>query len=409
MKIKSQTFDFHGCFLYLCVMIQRLELKELSVLLKTNPAVALLGARQIGKTTMAKLYASKAKKQTLYLDLELASHYNRLQNDAESYLLKNKDKLIIIDEVQRMPELFALLRALIDIDRKLARFLLLGSSSPYLIKGVSESLAGRIAYLDMGGINLLEAQKSKIKQDDLWLKGGFPSALTLKSSKEVHNWYNNLIKSYTEKDMKELFGVDFSSVTIRNFWNMLAHNNSSLWNKENYSRSLGVTAPTVGRYLEYMEGAFLITRLQPWFTNSKKRLVKAPKIYIRDTGILHALLRTQDMDDLFGHPHVGASWEGFVIEQIRQLKPAHLDMYFYRTHQGTEADLVLVKGTKPIACIEIKLSTAPQVSKGFIQSVSDLKTRNNYIIMPTGDRYQTQEKINICNLSEFLTTNLNKM
>ena len=390
-------------------MIQRIELKELNTLLKTNPVVALLGARQIGKTTLAKLYAAKAKKETLYLDLELESHYNRLQNDAESYLLKNKDKLIIIDEVQRMPKLFALLRALVDIDRKPARFLLLGSSSPHLIKGVSESLAGRIAYLDMGGINLPEAQKSKIKQDALWLKGGFPVALTLKKYDAVHNWYSNLIKSYTEKDMKELFGVDFSSVTIRNFWTMLAHSNSNLWNKESYGKSLGVTAPTVGRYLEYMEAAFLVTRLQPWFNNSKKRLVKAPKIYIRDTGILHALIRTPDMDNLFGHPSVGASWEGFVIEQIRQLKPAHLDMYFYRTHQGTEADLVLVRGLKPVACIEIKLSSSPQISKGFIQSIADLKTGNNYMIMPTGPSYATKEKINICSLGEFLNDRLGKL
>ena len=387
-------------------MIKRIELTELGKLLKTNPAVALLGARQIGKTTLAKLYASGTKKQTLYLDLELESHFNRLQTDAESYLLKHKDKLIIIDEVQRMPKLFALLRALIDIDRKPARFLLLGSSSPHLIKGVSESLAGRIAYLDMGGINFPEAQKSKIKQDALWFKGGFPVALTLKQNSAVQNWYNNLIKSYTERDMKELFGVEFSSLTIRNFWSMLAHNNGQLWNKENYGKSLGITAPTVGRYLEYMEGAFLLTRLQPWFINSKKRLVKAPKIYIRDTGILHTLIRTVDMDDLFGHPSVGTSWESFVIEQTRQLKPAHLDMYFYRTHQGTEADLLLVKGLKPVACIEIKLSGAPQAQKGFLQSITDLKTKKNFIIMPTGESYTTKENITICSLSDFINVYL---
>ena len=390
-------------------MIQRIEIAELSKLLKTNAAVALLGARQIGKTTLAKLYAKKAKKATLYLDLELESHYNRFQNDAESYLLQHKDKLIIIDEVQRMPKLFALLRALIDIDRKPARFLLLGSSSPHLIKGVSESLAGRIAYLDLGGINLPEAQKSKIKQDTLWLKGGFPMALTLKQNDAVYNWYTNLIKSYTEKDMNELFGVEFSSVTIRNFWNMLAHNNGSIWNKETYARSLGVTAPTIGRYLEYMEGAFLVTRLQPWFANSKKRLVKAPKIYIRDTGILHTLIKTADKEELFGHPAVGVSWESFVTEQIRQLKPVHLDLYFYRTHQGAEADLVLVKGMRPVACIEIKLSTAPQVSKGFYQTIADLKTKNNYVLMPTGDSYSGNEKIVVCSLSEFINNRLKQL
>ena len=390
-------------------MIQRIELKTLGDLLKINPVVALLAARQIGKTTLAKLHSTKAKKPTLYLDLELESHYNRLNSDAESYLMKNKDKLIIIDEVQRMPKLFALIRALVDLDRKPARFLLLGSSSPHLVKGVSESLAGRIAYLDMGGINLLEAEKSSIKQDKLWLKGGFPTALTLKENKNVFNWYGNLIKSYAEKDMRELFGVEFSSVTIRNFWSMLAHNNGGLWNKENYGKSLGITAPTVGRYLEYLDGAFLVTRLQPWYNNSKKRLVKAPKIYMRDSGILHTLIRIQDMDDLFGNLHIGLSWEGFVIEQIRQLKSPTIDLYFYRTHQGTEADLVLVKGNKPIACIEIKLSTSPQVSKGFLQSIIDLKTTRNFIITPSGDDYLTKDKINICNLSAFLKKQLMKI
>jgi predicted AAA+ superfamily ATPase len=286
---------------------------------------------------------------------------------------------------------------------------LLGSSSPHLIKGVSESLAGRIAYLDMGGINLLEAEKSKIKQEDLWLKGGFPLALMQKQNNAITTWYNNLIKSYSEKDMKELFGVEFSSVTIRNFWNMLAHNNAQLWNKENYGKSLGVTAPTVGRYLEYMEGAFLVTRLLPWFTNSKKRLVKAPKIYIRDTGVLHSLIRVSTNDDLFGNPNVGNSWESFVVEQIRQLKPAHLDMYFYRTHQGAEADVVLVKGIKPVACIEIKLSSSPQISKGFFQTIEDLKTTHNFIVIPSGESYKIKDVATVASISLFLNKYLNKL
>lgn len=369
----------------------------------------MLGARQIGKTTLAKLYAKKSRKQVLYLDLELESHFNRLQNDAESYLIKNKDKLVIIDEVQRMPKLFALLRALVDLDRKPARFLLLGSSSPHLIKGVSESLAGRISYLDIGGINLPEAKKSRISQDTLWFKGGFPVALTLKNNAAVHTWYNNLIKSYTEKDMNELFGVEFSAVTIKNFWSMLAHNNGGVWNKETYARALGVTAPTVGRYVEYMEGAFLVTRLQPWFANTKKRLVKAPKIYIRDTGILHTLIKANDREDLFGHPAVGASWESFVIEQVRQLKHINLDLYFYRTHQGAEADLVIAKGMKPIACIEIKLSSAPQVSKGFYQTIEDLKTKRNYIVIPSGDSYSIAENITVINIEEFILAELPRL
>ena len=390
-------------------MIARTDLTELSRLLKVNPAVAILGARQIGKTTLAKLYASSSRKKTLYLDLELESHYNRLQQDAESYLLRNKDKLIIIDEVQRMPKLFALLRALIDVDRKPARFLLLGSSSPHLIKGVSESLAGRIAYLDIGGINLLEAQKNKINQQTLWFRGGFPPALLAKTNKDAQDWCNQLVKSYTERDMSDLFGVEFSSVVLKNFWSMLAHHNGSIWNKEIYARSLSVSSPTVSRYLEYMEGAFLITRLLPWFVNSKKRLVKAPKIYMKDTGILHTLIKSPDIDELAGHPNVGLSWEAFVIEQVRQTKPDHLDMYYYRTHQGAESDIVLVKGMRPVACIEIKLSNAPQISKGFYQSIADLKTKNNFVLIPSGDSYPMADKIMTYNLSEFIEKQLRRL
>ena len=390
-------------------MIDRTDLTELIRLLKINPAVAILGARQIGKTTLAKLYASKSRKKTLYLDLELESHYNRLEQDAESYLLRNKDKLIIIDEVQRMPKLFALLRALIDVDRKPARFLLLGSSSPHLIKGVSESLAGRIAYLDIGGINLLEAQQNKIDQQTLWFRGGFPSALLAKNNKDAQDWCNQLIKSYTEKDMSELFGVEFSSVVLKNFWSMLAHHNGSIWNKEIFARSLSVTSPTIARYLEYMEGAFLVTRLAPWFVNSNKRLVKAPKIYMKDTGILHTLIKSPDLDELHGHPNVGLSWEAFVIEQVRQLKPDHLDLYYYRTHQGAESDIVLVKGMKPVACIEIKLSNAPKISKGFYQSISDLKTKTNFVLIPSGDSYPIADKIMAYNLTEFISKQLRRL
>jgi hypothetical protein len=396
-------------FLYLGTMITRDKTAELRNLLRINPSVAILGARQIGKTTLARLYAQKSKKETLYLDLELESHYNRLSTDAESYLIEHKDKLIIIDEVQRMPQLFALLRALIDVDRKPARFLLLGSSSPHLIKGVSESLAGRIAYLDMGGINLHEVQKNKIYNSKLWFRGGFPVALTLKQDKQAQTWCANLIKSYAEKDMNELFGVEFSSQIIRNFWTMLAHNNSGIWQKETYARSLGITGPTVARYLEYMEGAYLVNRLQPWHTNTKKRLVKSPKIYIRDSGLLHTLIRTPDMNELRGHPNVGSSWEGFVMEQMRQLKQGDTDMYFYRTHQGAEADVVLIKGMKPLACIEIKLSVAAQLSKGFYQCIEDLKTSDNFLVLPKGDSYKTKTGITVCSLDDFLNKYLKNL
>lgn len=390
-------------------MIERKEIAILGRLLRNNPAVAIMGARQIGKTTLAKLYASTAKKGTLYLDLELDSHWNRLQNDAEGYLLKHKDKLVIIDEIQRIPRLFALLRALIDIDRKPGRFLLLGSSSPHLVKGVSESLAGRIAYMELNGINLSEAIDNKISLDTLWFRGGFPTALTLKENSTAQDWSNQLIKTYVERDMRELFGVDFSPNILRNFWSMIAYNNSTIWNKETYSRSLGVSAPTVSKYLEYLEGAFLVSRLNSWFVNTRKRLVKAPKIYIRDSGLLHTLINTKSIDELYGHPSAGASWEGFAVEQIRQLKPTHLDMYFYRTHQGAEADIVIVKGITPVAAIEIKLSTSPQISKGFYQSIADLGTSCNFILMPSGEEFQNKQGIIFSSISEFINKHLKRL
>ncbi|MBI4646669.1 MAG: ATP-binding protein [Bacteroidia bacterium] len=384
-------------------MIKRYIQEELLNCLKNFPVTIILGPRQIGKTTLANTISEIIEPPVLYLDLEKNSHLQRLINDAEAYLIKNSDKLIIIDEMQRMPHLFPLLRSLIDMSRKPGRFLLLGSSSPKLVKGISESLAGRIAYVDLSGINIQEAFASGISQEDLWLKGGFPVPLLSNNNESAFNWYQHFIRSYIEKDMNELFGVEFLPKVIERFWQMIAHNSSSLWNNESYSRALGISTPTLNRYLNYMEGAFLLTRLSPWFFNINKRLVKSPKIYIRDTGILHYLNNIYDFNSLFGHTIVGASWEGFVIEQIRQLKNKNIELYFYRTHQGAETDLVLVKTMKPIALIEIKLSTAPQVSKGFYQCIEDLKTAKNYVIMPSGDVFPAKNSIWCYNLHEFLT------
>ncbi len=382
-------------------MIKRTQYDTVKGLLKEYPAVALLGARQTGKTTIAKQIAATRKGKVLYLDLERDSHLQRLVYDAEAYLSSHADKLVIIDEVQRKPELFALLRALIDEKRKPGRFLLLGSSSPHLVKGVSESLAGRIAYAEIGGIGLGEALKAKIGCDALWLKGGFPTPLLRRDRSLDRKWYRYFIQSYIRRDLAPMFGAALSEKIIDNFWTMLAGNNGALFNKEQYARSLGVTAPTVTRYLHYMEAAFLVNELQPWSANTGKRLVKMPKIYIRDSGILHALNRIDIPDDLFGSIHAGASWEGFVIEQLR-LSKGDCDLYFYRTHNGAEADAVLVRGQEPVACIEIKLSTSPQVSRGFYEVINDLKTEKNYVIMPSGDTYPINENIRCYSLSEFI-------
>ena len=382
-------------------MITRIQCSNIKRLLTRFPAVALLGARQTGKTTVAMQIAASQKNKVLYLDLEKDSHLQRLQYDAEAYLSLNRDKLVIIDEVQRKPELFALLRALIDEKRNPGRFLLLGSALPHLVKGVSESLAGRIAYTEIGGISLDEAQKAKIVYETLWLKGGFPLPLLTRSKYLDDEWYRSFIQSYVKRDLASMFGVSMSEKIAGNFWTMLAGNNGALFNKQMYANSLGISAPTVSRYLNYMEAAFLINELQPWSANTGKRLVKMPKIYIRDSGILHAMNRIRTLDDLFGSIHAGASWEGFVIEQLRLMK-GDCELYFYRTHNGAEADVVLVKGNQPIACIEIKISTSPQVSRGFYEVINDLKTTQNFVIIPSGDAFPIRENVYCYSLTEFI-------
>jgi len=388
-------------------MIERRLQKEIIALLKQFPAVAILGARQVGKTTLAKQIAGLQKKTSLYLDLENPLDVRRLA-DPYTFLSDNKDKFIIIDEVQTIPSLFAVLRSIIDEDRRNGRFILLGSASPQLVKGVSESLAGRIAYRELSPINFIELPE-KISRNKHWLRGGFPAPLLARSDKVAAEWMSNFIRSYVERDLSFLFGVDLTGSIIRRILSMLAHVNGSVWNAEMMARSLGITAPTVNRYLDFLEGAFLVHRLPAFFVNTRKRLVKAPKIYIRDSGLLHHLADVQSMFSLKGHPVVGSSWEGYVVEQVKELKPAGLDLYYYRTQAGAEFDMVLAKGIHPVACAEIKLNNAPVISKGNYQSIADLKTKMNFVVVPDIEEYKTKEGIIICNMQTFLTKYLPKL
>ena len=381
-------------------MINRQLESNIVKLLRQFPAVAILGPRQVGKTTLAKQIAASGKKSMLYLDMEKTADRNRLK-DAHTYLTTYKSSCIIIDEAQLLPHLFSELRPLIDEYRKPGRFILLGSASPNLVKGVSESLAGRASYTELTPIGLLELPQN-INQQKHWLRGGYPGALLAKNTVQVNDWIESFIRSYVERDLEFLFGVNLSSSTLQKLWSMLAHNNGGIWNAEVFARSLGVTAPTVLRYVDYLEAGYLIRRLQPWFVNAKKRLVKSPKIYIRDTGILHHLLRLDSINEVLGHPVAGTSWEGYVIEQIYQCKPQYLDMYFYRTHDGAECDVVLVKGIIPVACIEIKLSNAPVISKGFYTSVEDLKPKKKFVLTPSSDEYPMNDNIIVTNLLQFL-------
>lgn len=383
-------------------MIKRKIQEELTLLLATFPAVALFGPRQVGKTTLTRELLKSSLQEVVYFDLENDDDIARLDNPAflfEQY----KDACIVLDEVQRMPDLFRQLRPIIDQQRTVGRFILTGSASPALVKGVSESLAGRIAFAEMSPVNLLEAIDSGISQEQHWFRGGFPTALTSATDQQFSLWAENFIRAYVERDLSLLFGVNLSEVLIRNFWYMLAANTGSIWTAENYARALGVSSPTIKRYLDFMEGAFMIRQLPAWYVNVGKRVVKAPKVYIRDSGLLHQLNRIKSSTELPLNLIVGASWEGYVIEQIYQLKPRHLEMYYYRTQHGAECDVILVDGIKPVAAVEIKYAKTPFLSKGFYNVLDDLQIHKAFVITPSENHYTLDEKTMVYGLQGFLT------
>ncbi len=388
-------------------MIDRNLQPQIISLLRNFPAVAILGARQVGKTTLAKQIAVARKKPFIYLDLENPLDVRKLY-DPFTFLQENKDKCIIIDEVQTIPSLFTVLRSVIDEDRRNGRFILLGSASPELVKGVSESLAGRIAYRELSPLSYTELPPT-ITRNKHWLRGGFPDSLLAKSDKAATEWQTSFLRSYVERDLGRLFGVDLTSSINTRLLSMLSHINGNTWNADMIGRSLGITAPTVNRYTEFLEGAFLVHRLPPFFTNISKRLVKAPKIYIRDSGLLHTLSNVQTLVQLKGHPVVGSSWEGYVAEQVRQLKPPGTDLYYYRTQAGAECDLVIARGVKPVACMEVKLNNAPMLTKGNYQSIADLGTKKNFVVVPDVEEYKINKGITVCSLDTLVKKYLPKL
>jgi uncharacterized protein len=384
-------------------MIKRRILQEIRESLNFFPVVAIIGPRQVGKTTLAKQIISEFELSTLYLDLEKQSDLYKL-NEPELFFSQHSEKLIVIDEVQHKKELFPLLRALVDHTRRPGQFLLLGSASPELIRHSSESMAGRIAYHHLYPFDLTEVLDT-VSLYDLWLKGGFPDMVLAKNSDIASRWMGNFINTYLNRDLLQL-GLNASPRIIRNLWVMMAHLNGEILNSTTVANSLGVTTPTIIRYIDFLEEAFLIKRLHPFSWNMKKRLVKSPKVYLSDTGILHHLLGVNDFNDLSGNPIIGSSWESFVINQVEAVKSDQIELFFYRTHHMAEADIVISRGLKVIATAEIKYSNSPHLTKGNFLAFEDLKAPVNFVITPSSDDFLLKEDIRVCSLKSFIVNYL---
>lgn len=355
------------------------------------PAVVITGPRQVGKTSLVKAIQACLGRPSVYLDLEYPEDQNKLSNPA-LFFEHMQEQVVIIDEVQRMPSLFPVLRAVIDRFRQPGRFILLGSASPEIIRDASESLAGRVAYLELMPLSAIELPGLPYSQ--LWLRGGFPESVLAAGDADSLDWRENFIQTYLERDLP-LLGLKADPMLVRRLWTMLAHLNGQLLNLESLSRSLGITSPTVRRYMDFLESAFLITRLAPYAWNTKKRLVKSPKVFLRDTGLLHSLLSIQDYGQLLGHPSLGSSWEAYVFQQIRSLQGPRTELHFYRTQDGAEADLIVAQGGVPKAVAEIKFSTSPKPSRGFYEVMQDLGLAQGYLICPVESSYPLSERVTV--------------
>ena len=379
-------------------MLKRTQLDRVTAALGARAAVALLGPRQVGKTTLALDIATRIP--AVYLDLERPSDLARLQ-DADRYFETVSDKLIILDEIQRLPELFPIMRSRIDINRRHGRragqFLLLGSATNELLSQASESLAGRITYIELSPLNVLEVGAEHL--DKLWSLGGFPDAFL--DPDGSFEWRQDLIRTYLERDIPAL-GPRISATALRRFWTMLAHHQGQLFNASQFAGSLGVTSPTTNSYLDLMVDIMLVRRLSPWFENVGKRLIKSPKTYVRDSGLLHALLGLENYDDVLGHPVAGGSWEGFVIENLLAVAPKATQPFFYRTSAGAEIDLLLRFG-KELWAVEVKRSSAPVLTKGFFHACDDVKPTARFVVHAGQDTFPLRAEVTALPLPDLMT------
>jgi predicted AAA+ superfamily ATPase len=371
--------------------------------LETTAAVALLGSRQVGKTTLAK--ALQLEKPTHYLDLERPSDIAKLI-DPELYLSQFAGHLVILDEIQRLPDLFPVLRSLIDERRQAgersAQFLLLGSASPELLQQSAETLAGRISYLELPPISLTELSDPLDSMNQHWLRGGYPDAFLAASDESAHQWCDDFITSYVERTLP-LLGVASNPLVLRRLCSMLAHQQGCTLNLSKLSRSLGIEGKTTRHYIELLEGLYLLRSIPAYSTNAGKRLVKSPKTYWRDSGLLHTLAGLGDLEQILGHPLCGQSWEGYCIEQIIQKLPKETSCFHYRTHTGAELDLVLQNSKGEIIAIEIKRTLSPKITRGYTESFNTLNATHGYFIIPKGGRFPLTKETTAISLSDFLT------
>ena len=382
--------------------IQRVLLHQLKKYLAVFPAVAILGPRQCGKSTLVKSLDQHFD-GLLYLDMQKESDLNKL-SEPEIFFTSNTDKIICLDEIQLVPKLFSVLRSTIDSNRINGKFILLGSASQELLQHTSESLAGRIGMLHLSPflfneLNYLES----FNLQKFWLRGGFPNSYLADNDENSAIWLENYIRTYIERDIPQL-GFQIPALQLRRLLTMCAHNQAQLLNLSKLAESLGLTHPTIRRYIDLLEQTFIVRTIPPFEINIKKRLVKSPKVFVRDSGILHQLLAIPNFNSLLGNPVFGSSWEGMVIENIIVNMPSW-DYFFYRTATGDEIDLILKKGNQVIA-IESKASDAPKVTKGFYRSLEVVKPNRTYIIAPTNDTYQLQENITVIGLENFLKLEL---
>ncbi len=383
------------------IIARRTEASILQSLAHTA-AIVLLGPRQVGKTTLARNIAANWPGAAVYLDLERPADRLRL-DDADSYLRAQSGKLVILDEIHRAPGVFDILRGIIDDNRRAAlrsgQFLLLGSAALDLMRQSSETLAGRVAYLDIAPLDIGETGAAGIDPTTLWLRGGFPDSLLAQDDERSLDWRRDFIRSYLERDVP-MFAPRLPTETIGRLLTMLAHQQGSLLNQSRLAAALGIANPTVDRYIDLLVDLQLLRRLRPWSGNVGKRLIKSPKVYVRDSGILHGLLELETLDDLLGHPVCGLSFEGHCIENLVLAASPRRVPYFYRTHAGAEIDLLLEKGGQPDIAIEIKRSSAPDPGRGFAVACDDLHITQRYVVYPGSEKFALRHGAQAIGLAE---------